>query len=68
MKDSNPGSCSSFTVSAISGCGTNGVYSLGIDEGLTVDPIVYAGVVYFPTYQPKTDRCDGGTGRMYGLV
>jgi hypothetical protein len=36
-------------------------------EGLTSDPIVYAGVVYFSTYTPDVDRCVNGTGRVYGI-
>ena len=51
----------------ISDCGANGVYKLRPSEGLTGDPVVYAGVVYFPTWTPEADRCDGGTGRLYGL-
>lgn len=67
MKDSAPMSCTSFAVTPVSNCGTDGVYSLRPGEGLTADPIAYAGVVYFPTWTPASDRCNGGTGRMYGL-
>ena len=31
----------------ITNCGDNGVYELDSGEGLTADPVVYAGVVYF---------------------
>ena len=36
-------------------------------EGLTAEPVAYAGVVYFPTWTPASDRCSGGAGRLYGL-
>jgi hypothetical protein len=48
-------------------CGTGGVLTLAPGEGLTSDPIVYAGVVYYSTWIPAADRCDGGTGRIYGI-
>ena len=67
VKDSNPKSCSSFDVNPITDCGSSGVYQLDEGEGLTSDPIVYAGVVYFTTWVPDEDRCEGGTGRLYGL-
>jgi hypothetical protein len=67
VKDSNPKSCSSFDVNPITDCGSEGVYELDEGEGLTSDPIVYAGVVYFTTWVPDEDRCEGGTGRLYGL-
>ena len=51
----------------ITNCGDNGVYELDSGEGLTADPIVYAGVVYFTTWVPNEDRCEGGVGRLYGL-
>ena len=35
---------------------------------MTGDPVVYAGSVYFPTYEPASDRCDTGTGRIYSLA
>jgi hypothetical protein len=28
---------------------------------------VYAGVIYFSTYTPNADRCEMGTGRVYGI-
>ncbi len=67
VKDSSPKSCTSFDVNPITDCGDNGVYELDSGEGLTGDPLVYAGVVYFTTWVPKEDRCEGGTGRLYGL-
>ena len=67
VKDSNPKSCTSFDVQPITDCGDNGVFELDAGEGITGDPIVYAGVVYFTTWVPKEDRCEGGTGRLYGL-
>lgn len=67
VKDSNPKSCTSFDVNPITNCGDNGVYELDSGEGLTADPIVYAGVVYFTTWVPNEDRCEGGVGRLYGL-
>ena len=67
VKDSNPKSCTSFDVNPITDCGDNGIYELDAGEGITGDPLVYAGVVYFTTWVPKEDRCEGGTGRMYGL-
>ena len=62
-----PRSCTSFDVNPITNCGDNGVYELDSGEGLTADPIVYAGVVYFTTWVPNEDRCEGGVGRLYGL-
>jgi len=67
VKDSNPKSCESFDVNPITNCGDNGVYELDAGEGLTADPLVYAGVVYFTTWVPNEDRCEGGVGRLYGL-
>jgi hypothetical protein len=67
VKDSNPKSCTSFDVNPITDCGDEGVYELEAGEGLTADPIVYAGVVYFTTWVPNEDRCEGGVGRLYGL-
>ena len=67
VKDSNPKSCTSFDVNPITDCGSEGVYQLDEGEGLTSDPIVYANVVYFTTWVPDEDRCEGGTGRLYGL-
>jgi len=67
MKDTAPLSCADDTMDAISDCGGTGIYSLGISEGLTSDPVAYAGVVYFSTWLPEADRCDGGDGRLYGI-
>ncbi|MEC7984133.1 MAG: hypothetical protein VX278_03145 [Myxococcota bacterium] len=67
VKDSAPGVCSGFTVTPITDCGANGIYKLKPSEGLTADPVAYAGVVYFPTWTPASDRCNGGTGKLYGL-
>ena len=68
VKDDNPGSCTSFNANPITDCGAGGVYTFDAGEGLTSDPLVYAGTVYFSTWVPETDRCDGGTGRLYGLA
>lgn len=65
VKDPSPLSCS--TPDPISDCGSYGAYELGAGEGLTGDPTVYAGTVYFSTYTPATDRCTSGEGRIYGL-
>ena len=62
--DPNPKSCSS-TPTAL--CGGTGVVTLAAGEGLTGEPIVYAGVVYFPTYEPGADTCSEGQGRVWGL-
>ena len=67
MKDTAPGSCASDTMQPIVDCGGSGIITLGAGEGLTSDPIVYAGVVYYTTWIPAADRCDGGTGRIYGI-
>ncbi len=67
MKDTSPMTCTSDTMTPITDCGTDGVVTLDSGEGLTADPTVYAGVVYFSTWVPDTDRCDGGSGRLYGL-
>ena len=67
VKDTAPMSCTSFNASPITDCGANGVYPLRIGEGLTADPTAYAGVVYFSTWTPAANRCDSGTGRLYGL-
>ena len=67
MKDTAPLSCSSDSMDAISDCGGTGIYSLEISEGLTSEPVAYAGVVYFSTWVPDADRCDGGDGRLYGI-
>jgi hypothetical protein len=67
MKDSDPMSCASDTMSAISDCNGTGIYPLEAGESLTSGPVAYAGVVYFTTWMPETDRCDGGDGRLYGI-
>lgn len=75
MRDENPTSCGATTVSPVTGgsCGSLGVYTLDPGEGLTGEPVVYAGVVYFSTYVPaldtggNVDGCTAGTGRVYGL-
>lgn len=65
VQDENPLTCG--TPSPITDCGTGGAYVLNAGEGLTGDPVVYAGSVYFSTYEPASDRCDTGTGRIYSL-
>ena len=66
MYDSEPLSCAS-TAQPITCNGADGYLTLDSGEGLTSDPIVYAGVVYFTTYTPDVDRCVNGTGRVYGI-
>lgn len=72
MYDEDPTSCSS-TAQPIDCSGDpsgspDGYYTLNAGEGLTSDPIVYAGVVYFSTYTPNlSDECSMGTGRVYGI-
>ena len=66
MKDAAPLSCASGAT-ALTCAGNDGYYELNSGEGLTGDPVVYAGTVYFSTYEPASDRCDGGTGRIYAL-
>ncbi len=66
VRDPDPDTCS--TGIGITCDGQVGVYELGPGEGLTSNPIIYAGVVYFTTYQPEEDICDGGDGRVYGLM
>jgi hypothetical protein len=39
VKDSNPKSCTSFSVNPITDCGDNGIYELEGGEGLTSDPM-----------------------------
>lgn len=65
--DTDPGSCTSDTMSPISACGANGVVELGDGESLVGSPTVYAGVVYFSTWDPGEDVCDGGEGRVYAI-
>ena len=67
MKDTQPGLCDDDYMTPITTCGSSGVVTLEDGEGLTGDPIVYAGVVYFSTWIPEADRCDGGVGRLYGI-
>jgi hypothetical protein len=66
MYDADPTVCTS-TAQPIPCNGNDGYYPLDAGEGLTADPLVYAGVVYFTTYVPDADRCELGTGRVYGL-
>jgi len=66
VKDPTPGSCSAAV--GIECDGEMGLYELGAGEGLTADPLVWGGIVFFSTYQPNTsDMCQLGTGRVYGL-
>ena len=67
MKDTSPGSCASDTMESMADCSGDGIITLAPGEGLTSDPIVYAGVVYYTTWVPAADACDGGTGRIYGI-
>jgi hypothetical protein len=67
VKDNAPMSCTTFTATPITDCGANGVYQLSPGEGLTADPTAYAGVVYFSTWTPASNRCNGGTGKLYGI-
>jgi hypothetical protein len=67
VRDTDPSNCDTDTMQPIDDCGANGVYTMETGEGLTADPIVYAGVVYYSTWKPALDLCDGGTGRLYGL-
>ena len=66
MKDAEPLNCAS-RAEPISCNGNDGYYPLDSGEGLTADPTVYAGVVYFSTYKSNPDRCEMGTGRVYGI-
>lgn len=66
MYDADPTSCTS-TAQPITCNGAPGYMSLESGEGLTSEPLVYAGVVYFTTYTPDVDRCNAGTGRVYGV-
>jgi hypothetical protein len=66
MKDSEPLSCAS-RAEPIPCNGNDGYYPLDAGEGLTADPTVYAGVIYFSTYTANPDRCEMGTGRVYGI-
>ncbi|MDP2306852.1 MAG: PilC/PilY family type IV pilus protein [Pseudomonadota bacterium] len=66
MYDEEPRSCTS-KAQPLPCNGNDGYYPLDSGEGLTSDPLVYAGVVYFTTYMPDADRCELGNGRVYGL-
>ncbi len=66
MYDADPTSCTS-TAQPITCNGNDGYLPLDSGEGLTSDPLVYAGVVYFTTYTPNADRCEDGTGKVYGI-
>ena len=66
MKDAEPLDCAS-RAEPIPCNGNDGFYPLSAGEGLTADPTVYAGVIYFSTYTPDADRCEMGTGRVYGI-
>ena len=65
MKDDAPLTCGSAT--PLTCDGNDGYYKLRAGEGLTGDPVVHAGTVFFSTFEPASDRCDSGTGRIYGL-
>ena len=66
VKDPTPSVCSAAV--GIDCDGEVGLFELGAGEGLTADPIIYAGIVFFSTYQPNTsDMCEMGTGRVYGI-
>ncbi len=67
VKDTAPGDCSNDNMVVNDDCGAGGVVTLDAGEGLTSDPIIYAGTVYFSTWVSAADKCDGGTGRLYGL-
>ncbi len=73
VRDSEPLTCTSggpgshSTGALIEDCGAAGVYELDDGEGLTGDPLVYAGTVFFSTYVPDDDRCEIGEGRLYGI-
>lgn len=67
MYDEDPLSCTS-TAQPIPCQGNDGYYPLETGEGLTADPVVYAGVVYFTTYTPDVDHCEAGIGRVYGIA
>ena len=65
VKDPEPLACAAAV--PIEDCGAAGAYELTAGEGLTADPVIYAGTVYFSTYIPASDRCTAGEGRIYGL-
>ncbi|MSP55825.1 MAG: hypothetical protein EXR69_09520 [Myxococcales bacterium] len=66
MYDADPLDCESLA-QPITCNGADGYMPLDSGEGMTSDPLVYAGVVYFTTYTPNPDRCENGTGRVYGI-
>jgi len=66
MRDADPQDCNT-RAEPIPCNGRDGYYPLDSGEGLTADPVVYAGVVYFSTYTPNADRCEMGLGRVYGI-
>ena len=68
MKDTAPEDCGGDYMEPITDCGADGIVTLDSGEGLTGSPTVYAGTVYFPTWVPDSDLCDGGVGRVYGLA
>lgn len=68
MRDTDPGDCGGDYRQTIDDCGVDGLIELEAGEALTSDPIVYAGVLYFTTFVPDADRCEGGTGRVYALA
>ncbi len=65
VQDMDPTSCT--TAVPLTCNSLEGYYALDDGEGLTADPIVYGGVVYFTTYVPDADQCELGDGRLYGL-
>jgi Tfp pilus tip-associated adhesin PilY1 len=65
VRDSTPTSCTKGSL--ITDCGLAGVYALDEGEGLTGDPLVYGGIVFFSTYVPADDGCQIGDGRLYGI-
>lgn len=48
-------------------CNSGGYLQLSKGEKLTGSPVVFAGGVYFSTFQPGSDPCTPGTSRLYGL-
>jgi hypothetical protein len=66
MKDTAPLDCAT-RATPISCDGNAGYLPLDLGEGLTSEPTVFAGVVYFSTYIPNPDACELGTGRVYGV-
>ncbi len=71
FKDLTPTQCAAGTpIDCItdSGATNSGYYEMEAGEGLTGDPLIYNGIVYFPTYLPDSDLCETGTGRIWGLA